>query len=40
MIDQVLEEVGEENVVQIVIHNVANYKVIGAMLMDKRNKFC
>jgi hypothetical protein len=38
MIDQVVEEVGEENVVQIVTDNAANYKAAGAMLMDKRKK--
>ncbi|KAK2431194.1 hypothetical protein QL285_029453 [Trifolium repens] len=38
LIDQVVEEVGEENVVQIVTDNAANYKAAGAMLMDKRKK--
>jgi hypothetical protein len=38
MIDQVVEQVGEENVVQIVTDNAANYKAAGAMLMDKRKK--
>ncbi|MCI61752.1 hypothetical protein A2U01_0083009, partial [Trifolium medium] len=36
MIDEVVEEVGEENVVQVVTNNVANYKVVGEMLMTKR----
>lgn len=35
MIDQIVEEVGEENVVQIVTDNAANYKAVGAMLMEK-----
>ncbi|CAJ2656669.1 unnamed protein product [Trifolium pratense] len=38
MIDEVVEQVGEENVVQIVTDNAANYKVAGAMLMYKRKK--
>ncbi|MCI30322.1 HAT family dimerization domain containing protein, partial [Trifolium medium] len=38
MIDQVMEEVGEENVVQIVTDIAENYKAAGAMLMDKRKK--
>ncbi|XP_050909989.1 uncharacterized protein LOC127123852 [Lathyrus oleraceus] len=38
MIDVVVEEVGEDNVVQVVIDNAENYKVVGEMLMRKRNK--
>ncbi|KAI5419265.1 hypothetical protein KIW84_043438 [Lathyrus oleraceus] len=38
MMDDIVEEVGEENVVQIVTDNAANYKLAGQMLMDKRNK--
>ncbi|KAI5444905.1 hypothetical protein KIW84_013255 [Lathyrus oleraceus] len=38
MTDQIVEEVGEESVVQIVTDNAANYKVVGVMLMEKRNK--
>ncbi|KAI5411161.1 hypothetical protein KIW84_056341 [Lathyrus oleraceus] len=38
MMDDIVEEVGEENVVQIVTDNAANYKLVGQMLMDKRNK--
>ncbi|XP_058726517.1 uncharacterized protein LOC131597875 [Vicia villosa] len=37
MLDHIVEEVGVENVVQIVTDNAANYKVAGQMLMDKRN---
>lgn len=38
MLDQIVEEVGEENVVQVVTDNAANYKAAGAMLMEKRKK--
>ncbi|KAI5398935.1 hypothetical protein KIW84_064347 [Lathyrus oleraceus] len=38
MIDVVVEEVGEDNVVQIVIDDTVNYKATGEMLMRKRNK--
>lgn len=38
MIDQIVEEVGEENIVQIVTDNAENYKVVGVMLMEKRKK--
>ena len=38
MIDDVVEEVGEENVVQVVTDNAANYKAAGGMLMEKRKK--
>ena len=38
MIDEVVEEVGEENVVQVVTDNAANYKAAGQMLMEKRKK--
>ncbi|XP_058779267.1 uncharacterized protein LOC131653196 [Vicia villosa] len=37
MLDDIVEEVGVENVVQIVTDNAANYKLAGQMLMDKRN---
>ena len=36
MLDDVVEEVGEENVVQVVTDNAANYKSAGKMLMEKR----
>ncbi|XP_061336622.1 uncharacterized protein LOC133283732 [Gastrolobium bilobum] len=38
MIDDVVQEIGEENVVQVVTDNAANYKVVGALLMEKRKK--
>lgn len=38
MIDVVVEEVGEDNVVQVVTDNAANYKAVGEILMRKRNK--
>ncbi|XP_058741686.1 uncharacterized protein LOC131614076 [Vicia villosa] len=37
MLDDIVEEVGVENVVQVVTDNAANYKLAGQMLMDKRN---
>ena len=36
MFDVIVEKVGEENVVQTVIDNTTNYKVVGDMLMEKR----
>ena len=38
MIDDVVEEVGEENVIQVVTDNATNYKAAGEMLMEKRKK--
>ncbi|KAK8926167.1 hypothetical protein KSP39_PZI018649 [Platanthera zijinensis] len=38
MIDEVVDEVGEENVVQVVTDNAANYKAAGEMLMLKRKR--
>ncbi|KAF1896197.1 hypothetical protein Lal_00027263 [Lupinus albus] len=38
MTDEIVEEVGEENVVQIVTDNAANYKAVGELLMRKRMK--
>jgi hypothetical protein len=38
MLDNVIEMVGEENVVQIVTDNASNYKKAGEMLMEKRKK--
>ncbi|KAK4271061.1 hypothetical protein QN277_019809 [Acacia crassicarpa] len=38
MIDEVVMVVGEENVVQVVTDNVANYKAAGALLMEKRKQ--
>uniref|UniRef100_A0A803LM38 BED-type domain-containing protein n=1 Tax=Chenopodium quinoa TaxID=63459 RepID=A0A803LM38_CHEQI len=36
MLDAVVEQVGEENVVQVVTDNAANYKAAGEKLMEKR----
>ncbi|XP_031374103.1 uncharacterized protein LOC116188771 [Punica granatum] len=38
MIDDIVEQVGEENVVQIVTDNAVNYNAACEMLMEKRNK--
>ncbi|KAF1874377.1 hypothetical protein Lal_00008584 [Lupinus albus] len=38
MIDEVVEEIGEDNVVQVVTDNASNYKAAGEMLMEKRKK--
>lgn len=35
MFDVTVEKVGEENVMQVVIDNTTNYKVVGDMLMEK-----
>ena len=34
--DKVVEEVGEENVVQVVIDNETSFKAAGMLLMEKR----
>lgn len=36
LLDEVVEEVGEEHVVQVVTDNASNYKKAGEMLMEKR----
>ncbi|BAT78621.1 hypothetical protein VIGAN_02132200, partial [Vigna angularis var. angularis] len=38
MLDDVVEFVGEENVVQVVTDNAANFKAAGELLMQKREK--
>ncbi|KAM3299564.1 hypothetical protein ACQJBY_040854 [Aegilops geniculata] len=38
MLDDIVEQVGEDNVVQIVTDNAANYKAAGELLMEKRKK--
>lgn len=38
MLDEVVQEIGEENVVQVVTDNAANYKAAGELLMAKRKK--
>ena len=35
-IDMIVEEVGEENIVQVVTDNEASFKVAGMLLMEKR----
>ena len=36
MLDAIVERIGEENVVQVVTDNAANYKAAGQLLMGKR----
>ena len=36
LMDKVVEEVGEENVVQVVTDNEVSFKVVGMLLMEKR----
>ncbi len=36
MLDEVVEKIGVENIVQVVTDNVANYKLAGEILMQKR----
>ena len=38
MMDSIVEEVGKENVIQVVTDNAANYKVAGHLLMTKRKR--
>jgi hypothetical protein len=38
MIDEIVEEVGEENFIQVVTNNAANYKAAGEELMKNRKK--
>jgi len=38
MMNNIVEKVGEDNVVQVVTNNVGNYKIVGQMLMAKRRK--
>ena len=35
LMDKIVEEVGEENVVQVVTDNEASFKVVGMLLMEK-----
>ncbi|PIA40710.1 hypothetical protein AQUCO_02400047v1 [Aquilegia coerulea] len=37
-LDAVVDEVGEENVIQVIIDNAANMKNVGKRLMEKRNQ--
>ena len=34
--DDIVEEVGEENIIQVVIDNAANYRAVGELLIQKR----
>jgi len=36
--DDVVEEVGEENVIQVITNNAGNYKACRELLMQKRKK--
>ena len=36
LMDMIVEEVGEENVVQVVTNNEASFKAAGMLLMEKR----
>jgi len=36
MLDVIMERIGEENIVQVVTDNAANYKAAGQLLMEKR----
>lgn len=36
LLDEVVKEIGEYIIVQVVTDNASAYKVIGALLMDKR----
>ena len=36
MLDAIVERIGEENVVQVVTDNAANYKATGQLLMEKK----
>ncbi|KAF7802171.1 hypothetical protein G2W53_041282 [Senna tora] len=38
MLDEILEQVGQENVVQVIADNAGNYKAAGEMLMAKRKR--
>jgi len=38
MMDNNVKEVGEDNIVQVVTNDAANYKVVGQMLMAKRKR--
>ncbi|PSS34880.1 RuvB-like [Actinidia chinensis var. chinensis] len=38
MLDEVMEKVGEENIVQVVTDNASNYKLAREMLMEKRKR--
>nr|XP_028956181.1 uncharacterized protein LOC103417677 isoform X2 [Malus domestica] len=37
-LDDVIQEIGEENVVQVISNNASNYKNVGAKLMERKEK--
>ena len=37
-LDEVVEEIGEENVVQVITDNASNYVNVGMRLMEKRDR--
>ena len=37
-LDEVVEEIGEENVVQVITDNVSNYVNVGMRLMERRGR--
>jgi hypothetical protein len=39
ILDAIVERIGEENVVQVVTDNAANYKTMGQLLIEKRKSF-
>jgi hypothetical protein len=39
MLDAIVERIEEENVVQVVTDNAANYKTVEQLLMEKKKEF-
>ena len=39
MLDAIVERIEEENVVQVVTDNAANYKAVEQLLMEKKKEF-
>ena len=37
LMDKVVEELGEENIVQVIIDNEASFTTVGMLLMEKRS---
>ena len=37
-LDEVVEEIGEENIVQVITYNASNYVNVGMRLMEKMRK--
>jgi len=40
MLDAIVERIEEENVVQVVTDNTANYKAVEQLLMEKKKRVC